>query len=67
MGVGATQIPKQFRIPEADDLLFANEDIVFDFVAARLEVPGESPETAPRGSNVLCLNMVHRATEWSSA
>ena len=43
------------EIPEADDLLVANEDIVFDFVAARLEVPGENPETAPPGSNVLWL------------
>lgn len=41
------------EILEADDLLVANEDIVFDFVAARLEVPGESPETAPPGGNVL--------------
>ena len=43
------------EIREADDLLVANEDIVFNFVAARLEVPGESPETAPRGSIVLWL------------
>ena len=39
------------EIQEADNLLVANEDIVFDFVAATLEVPGESPH----------------ATEWSSA
>ena len=51
-----------FRLPshilaeilEADVLLVANEGIVFDFVAVRLEVPGETPETAPLGSNVLC-------------
>ena len=41
------------EIPEADDLLVPNEDIVFDLVAARLEVPGVSPETDLRGSNVL--------------
>ena len=44
------------EIPEADDLLVANEDIVFDFVAARLGVLGESPEMASRGSNVLWLH-----------
>ena len=37
----------------ANALLVANEDIVFDFVAVRLEVPGETPETAPLGSNAL--------------
>ena len=43
--------------PEANNLIVANEDIVFDFVAARLEVPGESPG----------FNMNHRVTKWSSA
>ena len=42
-------------IPEVDDLLVGNDDIVFDFVAARLDVLGESPKTAPGGSNVLWL------------
>ena len=41
------------EILETDVLLVANEDIVFDFEAVRLEVPGKTPETAPLGSNVL--------------
>ena len=41
------------EILEADVLLVAFEDFVFDFVAVRLEVPGETPETTPLGSNVL--------------
>ena len=45
--------PSLTEILGVDVLLVANEDIVFDFVAVRLEMPGETPETALLGSNVL--------------